>query len=181
MRLWDTTNLKLRRERTFSYSLFYIIKSFTIASSIGSKNMCKWKRNLDRRSRLCAAVCWSKISKPTILWLYFFVIVGQCTPDLLEAPFWRCRTDNVCFKFPTWLPIILTQTACWHNCIFAWFKFAITSFVIFLCWKCWHVFPICSDSSNVVNAFFKQCLIQIRTGIEIIGKECTIRAIQGCS
>lgn len=49
---------------------------------------------------ICCSVLIEKI-KTTILCLYFFIMIGQGTVDLLEAPFWRCRTENIWFKLPT--------------------------------------------------------------------------------
>ena len=49
---------------------------------------------------ICCSVLIEKI-KATILCLYFFIMIRQGTVDLLEAPFWRCRTENIWFKLPT--------------------------------------------------------------------------------
>ena len=49
---------------------------------------------------ICCSVLIEKM-KVTILCLYFFIMIRQGTVDLLEAPFWRCRTENIWFKLQT--------------------------------------------------------------------------------
>ena len=128
------------------------------------KKYAQVKKNLYRWSRWYAAVYWSQKSTPTILWLYFFIVVGQGTADLLEAPFWQRRTGETWFKLrPLFTISVTAQLSIGYarfdiNYIFACYKSIITSFEMFVWWKYWHVFPILSDRFNTVNVSFKQWL-----------------------